>query len=492
MEHFDVVIVGAGISGIGSAAHLKEQCPTKRFVILEARDAIGGTWDLFRYPGIRSDSDMHTMGFSFKPWEDPKAIADGPAILSYVNEAAAERDIVPHIRFKHRVTSASWSTPEARWTVQATNGGSEEPKVFTCNVLVMCSGYYNYEQPYDPGFKDVDLYRGTLVHPQFWPKDLDYKGQRVLVIGSGATAMTVVPSMAKEAAHVTMLQRSPTYVISRPAEDWIANLLRKILPSRLAYRLTRWKNVRLQRTFYGKTRTRPAMVRKKLLDLVRKQLIPGYDVETHFTPSYNPWDERLCLLPDGDLFDVINAGKASVVTAELERFTEKGVRLKSGEELEADIVVTATGLQLLVLGGTQFSVDGKAIDFPETLTYKGMMYSDVPNLIQTFGYINASWTLRADLTAEYSCRVINRMDELGARICVPRLRDEDRNMETRPWIVDFTPGYMQRVMHLFPKQGDHEPWLNTQNYARDRKMIRHAPLEDGALRFENPTAETQS
>ena len=480
MEHVDVVIVGAGLSGIGAACHLKDHSPGKSFAILESRDALGGTWDLFRYPGIRSDSDMHTLGYSFKPWRARKAIADGPAIREYVEEAATDYGIHEHIRYRHAVKSASWSSDDACWTLEIEGG---EGIQISCNFLYMCSGYYNYKKAYTPEFEGIDRFQGKVIHPQFWPENFDYSGQRVAIIGSGATAMTLVPSMAKDAAHVTMIQRSPTYVVSWSDEDAIANFLRKILPDSVAYAITRFKNVQGQRFMYQRTRTRPEMVKKKLIDRVRKALGPEFDVETHFTPRYNPWDQRLCLIPNGDLYEAINRGDVSVVTDEIDYFTESGIQLKSGEKVEADIVVSATGLNLELLGGVQFSVDGVPLDFSDTWTYKGMMYSDVPNLVQSFGYINASWTLRADLTSEYVCRLLNRMDELGVSQCTPRLREEDRAMPARPWIDDFTPGYMQRKMHLFPKQGDHAPWRNTQNYTLDKKMIRKAALEDGALVF---------
>ncbi len=487
MNDFDVVIVGAGISGIGSAVHLMDKCPGKTYTILEGREALGGTWDLFRYPGIRSDSDMHTLGFNFKPWREAKAIADGPSIRKYLQETVAEYGITDNIRYGHKVKSASWSSEDARWTVTAEHDGGEVQ--FTCNFLMMCSGYYNYDKGYTPEFAGLDDYQGTLIHPQHWPEDLDYSGKKVVVIGSGATAMTLVPAMANTAEKVTMVQRSPTYVVSRPDQDKIANTLRKILPEKWAYAITRFKNTKMQAYIYNRTRTAPEKVKQKLLGLVRDALGPDYDVDKHFTPRYNPWDQRLCLIPNADLFKSIRSGKTEVVTEEIDRITAKGVLLKTGEELEADILVTATGLNLLLLGGMEFSMDGQKIDFPETVTYKGMMYSDVPNLIQTFGYINASWTLRADLTAEYACRVINHMDEVGATQVTPRLRDEDKGMELGPWIEDFSAGYMQRVMHLFPKQGHKDPWRNTQDFDLDKKLIRHAPLEDGALIF-GPLADT--
>lgn len=484
MEHLDVVIVGAGLSGIGAAVHLGERCPTKRYAILEARPTLGGTWDLFRYPGIRSDSDMHTLGYSFKPWRAKKAIADGPAILDYMNETASENDVRRHIRFRQALKSASWSSEQARWTLEIERTDTSDRVQLTCNFLSMCSGYFDYAEPHDPKFEGISKFRGEVVHPQFWPENLDFKGRRVVVIGSGATAMTLVPAMAEDAAHVTMLQRSPSYVVSRPAEDGIANTLRKFLPEKLAYRLTRFKNVQLQRFMYRRTRVAPEMVKERLLGMVREELGPDFDVDKHFTPRYNPWDQRLCLVPDGDLFEAIRSGRASVVTDEIDSLTESGISLKGGEEVEADIIVTATGLKLQLLSDVEFLVDGNKVNFPETYTYKGLMFSGVPNLVQTFGYINASWTLRADITSEFVCRVLNRMDELGTLICVPQLREEDKSMPELPWIDDFTPGYMQRQMHLFPKQSDRAPWRNTQNYLLDKKMIRRAPIEDGVLQFQ--------
>ncbi len=446
---------------------------------------MGGTWDLFRYPGVRSDSDMHTLGYRFKPWREAKAIADGASILSYVKETAAEYGVDRHIRYEHLATKAAWSSTDATWTVEAVRRDTGETVRFTCNFLFMCAGYYSYRHGHMPEFEGREHFRGLIVHPQQWPEDLDYAGKRVVVIGSGATAMTLVPAMAKDVAHIVMLQRSPTYVVSRPDKDAIANALSRVLPGTWAYAITRWKNVALQQFFYGQTRVRPEKVKAKLLDMVRKELGPDYDVASHFTPSYNPWDQRLCLVPNSDLFAAIRSGKASIVTDQIERFTETDIRLRSGRELVADIIVTATGLDLVVLGEMQFAVDDVPVDFAQTWTYKGMMYSGVPNLVCTFGYINASWTLRADLTAEYVCRLINHMDATGTRQAVPCLRETDRNMPARPWIDHFSSGYMQRAMHRFPKQGDREPWINPQNYTRDKKMIRFGSLEDGALVFNN-------
>lgn len=484
-QHYDVLIVGAGISGIGHACHLQEQCPNKSYLILEGRDNIGGTWDLFRYPGIRSDSDMHTLGFNFKPWVHRKAIADGPSIMEYLNETVDQFNVRNNIRFNSLVTKASWSSEQALWTLTYTDKASGSTKRVSANVLAMCSGYYSYRGGHRPEFANEDAYKGTIVHPQQWPEDLDYSGKKVAVIGSGATAMTLVPAMADKAEHITMIQRSPTYVVARPDEDAIANFLRKVVPDGLAYKLTRWKNITMQSYFYGRTRNAPEKVKSKLLGWTEKEL--GKEaVEKHFTPSYNPWDERLCLLPNGDLYEAIRGGKASVVTGQIKEFDEKGVKLESGEHVEADIIVTATGLNLVVQGEINFEVDKKKVNFADTWTYKGMAYSGVPNVISTFGYVNASWTLRADLTAQYVCRLINHLDETGNRQFVPTLGKDDESMPSKTWISDFMPNYMKRVMHLLPKQGDREPWINPQNYQKDRKMFLQGDLEDGAMVFSNP------
>jgi monooxygenase len=489
-EHFDVLIVGAGLSGVGAGVQLRERCGTKSYAILEGRPSMGGTWDLFRYPGVRSDSDMHTLGYRFKPWRAAKAIADGPAILDYVKETAREYRVDRHIRYNHLVKKAAWSTKDAAWTVEALRKDTGETVRLTCNFLCMCSGYYSYSRGHTPEFAGIERFKGRIVHPQFWSEDLDYKDKKVIVIGSGATAMTLVPAMAKDAGHITMLQRSPTYVISRPEKDAVANALRAILPASWAYAITRWKNVAWQQYIYRMTRTQPEKVKDMLLKAVHKELGPDYDVETHFTPRYNPWDQRLCLVPDSDLFVALRSGKASVVTDTIANFTETGIALSSGQHLDADIVVTATGLNLVVLGEMQFSVDGEPIDFAKTWTYKGMMYSDVPNLVSTFGYINASWTLRADLNSEFVCRLLAYMDKTGARQVTPRLRDTDRDMPASPWIKDFSSGYMSRMMDRLPRQGDREPWTNSQNYIRDKKMVRHGALEDGVLLFGNPAHAT--
>jgi monooxygenase len=488
MEHFDVVVVGAGISGIGAGYFLQKECTNRSYVILEGRNDMGGTWDLFRYPGVRSDSDMHTLGYSFKPWTAAKSIADGPNILAYLRETASEFGIDNNIRFKHQVTKAEWSSESATWTVQATRTDTNEAISYTCNYLFMCSGYYSYKGGYTPEFDGLSQFAGTVVHPQSWPENLDYAGKKVVVIGSGATAMTLIPAMAKTAAHVTMLQRSPTYVVARPDHDPIADKLRKVLPSKLAYSITRWKNTSMQQLVYKRTRTQPQQVKDALLKGVRDALGPDYDVDTHFTPSYNPWDQRLCLVPNGDLFTSIKEGSASVVTDHIDHFDATGIVLASGDRIDADVIVTATGLNLVTLGEMDFVVDGAPIDFSDTWTYKGLAYSGVPNLASSFGYINASWTLRADLTCEYVCRLLNHMEKTGTQQCTPRLRDGEETMEQHPWIDNFSAGYMERVMHKFPRQGDREPWINPQNYKRDRKMFRDSPLDDGAMQFTKASA----
>lgn len=477
-EHFDVVIVGAGISGIGAGYHLKTKSPDRSFIILEGRANIGGTWDLFRYPGIRSDSDMYTLGYNFKPWTEAKAIADGPSILKYLDSTASEHGIYPHIRFGHHVKRAAWDSHTARWTVEATHDGATVR--FTCNFLFMCSGYYNYAEGYTPEFNGVERFAGTIVHPQHWPQDLDYAGKRVVVIGSGATAVTLVPELAKTAGHVVMLQRSPSYVVSRPAEDRFANWLRSWLPPMLAYGIVRWRNVLLQLWIYNLARRRPQLVKKKLLELVREHLGPSYDIETHFTPRYNPWEQRLCLVPDADLFDSINDGRASVVTDHVDTFTETGIQLRSGRTLESDVIVTATGLNLQFLSDLEATVDGRKIEFPKTYGYKGMMYSGVPNLASSFGYTNASWTLKADLTCEYVCRLLNHMRAIGCDIATPTL--DESEVTPKEWI-DFSSGYVQRALHKLPRQGNKLPWKLYQNYAKDILLFRYGKIDDGVMMF---------
>jgi cation diffusion facilitator CzcD-associated flavoprotein CzcO len=487
-EHVDVVVVGAGLSGIGAGYHLQTMSPDRSYVILEGRDSLGGTWDLFKYPGVRSDSDMHTLGFSFKPWTEAKSIADGPSILKYLKHTVSQFGIDKHIRYGQLVTKAQWSTDDAQWTVTSTNKATGATNTYTCSFLFMCSGYYSYKKGHTPEFTGRERFKGTIVHPQEWPTDLDYAGKRVVVIGSGATAVTIVPSMADKAQHVTMLQRSPTYMVSRPDHDVLANRMRKVLPSKMAYNLTRFKNTWRQQLVYNKTRTDPNKVKQLLLGGIQLELGADYDIAKHFTPNYNPWDQRLCLVPNGDFFKAMREGKASVVTDHIASFTETGIQLASGEHLEADIIVTATGLELVTLGEMDFFVDGNQVDFAKTWTYKGFAYSDIPNLASTFGYINASWTLRSDLTAEYVCRLLNHMRKKGVVQCTPRLREQDRNMKERPWIDGFSSGYMQRMMHRMPRQGDHEPWVNPQNYRRDKKMFKQSPIDDGVMQFTKQSA----
>jgi monooxygenase len=478
-EHLDVLIVGAGLSGIGAAWHLQDRSPGKSYAILEARDDLGGTWDLFRYPGIRSDSDMHTLGYRFKPWTASKSITDGDSILEYVRRTAQESGIDRRIRFHHRVVSAAWSSAESRWTVEAERTDTGETVRLTCGFLWTCSGYYRYDEGYTPEFEGVDRFAGPVVHPQHWPTDLDYSGKKVVVIGSGATAVTLVPAMAKEAEHVTMLQRSPTYIASLPAEDRLATKLRRLLPERAAYAVVRWKNVLIQAAFYQLSRRRPELIKRWIRKGVVRSLPPGYDVDTHFKPRYNPWDQRMCLVPDGDLFRSISKGEASVITDRIATFTERGIELESGEELEADVIVTATGLNLLFLGGIELTVDGQAVDVPKKVAYKGMMLSGVPNMAFTVGYTNASWTLKADLTSEYVCRLLNHMDAHGHKRCVPEV---DPSVSEQP-LLDFTSGYVQRSLDHFPKQGSREPWKLRQNYVIDIRTIRRGAIADGAMRF---------
>src|SRR3954466_3204572 len=492
-EHFDVLIVGAGLSGVGAGYHLQQKCPGKSFVILEGRDRIGGTWDLFRYPGVRSDSDMFTLGYSFRPWTEPKAIADGPRILNYVRETAADNGIDQKIRFNHRVKRASWSSETARWTVEAEWSGQGEalPEIvrFTCNFLFMCAGYYKYEGGYRPEFPGEKNFAGRIVHPQAWPDDLDYSGRRVVVIGSGATAVTLVPELAKKAAHVTMLHGSPTYIVSLPAQDAFATWLHRWLPDRLTHGLTRWKNVLLTLFFYTLARRRPELMKRKILAAVRKQLGRDYNIGKHFTPTYIPWDQRLCLAPDGDFFEAIRTGKASVVTDEIDTFTETGLQLRSGERLEADIIVTATGLTLKVLGGIHVVVDGAPVDLSKALLYKGMMLSDVPNLTAALGYTNASWTLKCELTAQYVCRLLNHMDARGYAWCMPRRRDPSIVEEPA---ISLTSGYVQRASAILPKQGSKKPWRLSQNYALDLAAARFGTVDDGTMVFGRPGLERPS
>jgi monooxygenase len=485
-EHFDILIVGAGLSGIDAGYHLRKYCPRKSYVILEQRECIGGTWDLFRYPGVRSDSDMFTMGFGFRPWMNPKAIAPGDDIRDYITATARDEGIDQRIRFRHLVQRASWSTAEATWTVQAVRqapDGREEPITLTCNFLFSCAGYYRYQAGYLPEFPDIAHFRGQVVHPQAWPEDLEYAGKRVVIIGSGATAVTLMPAMAKAAGHVTMLQRSPTYIVSLPEKDAVANFLRRLMPAAWAYRLSRWKNVAYMMYMYQLAQRFPNFVRTGIVKKIQEELGPSYDVATHFAPRYNPWTQRLCLVPDGDLFQAIKTGRASVVTGQIDRFTEKGVRLQSGEELQADIVVTATGLVLQAFGGAALEVDGRAVDLSKSLAYKGVMLSGVPNCASVFGYINASWTLKADLICRYVCRLLKLMDKKGMRQVTPRSGNE---AGVAPFVQKFTPGYIERAVGRWPKQGSKAPWRVYQNYIRDVVSLKWSAVENKALVFSNP------
>jgi monooxygenase len=478
-EHVDVLIVGAGLSGIGAACHLQWRCPDRSFALVEARAVSGGTWDLFRYPGMRSDSDMYTLSYSFRPWRGKRAIADGASILQYLRDTAREHGIDKRIRYGHRVRNARWSSSDSRWTVEIERG-ENSPLTLTCGFLFMCSGYYRYDTGHAPRFPGMQRFAGRIVHPQRWTDDITWQGRRVVVIGSGATAMTLVPALADAAAHVTLLQRSPTWVIARPWEDPVARALRGKVPLRVAHTIVRWKQVLLGMYVFLLCRRKPALMRDLLLARVRAALGPDADINAHFTPRYNPWEQRLCLLPDGDLFRVIRAGKVSMVTDQIANFTERGIALASGNELEADLIVSATGLELQALGGIEVRVDGELIDPGKTLIYKAMMMSGVPNLVSTFGYTNASWTLKSDLIAEYVCRLLNFMRKHGHLQCTPRIDAADA--DTQPW-VDFSSGYLQRSLALFPQQGTRSPWTLHQNYLRDIAQLRFSRIDDGALRF---------
>jgi monooxygenase len=484
-EHFDVVIVGAGISGVGAAWHLQANCPDRSYVILEGRERLGGTWDLFRYPGIRSDSDMFTLGFSFRPWTDSKAIADGPAILNYLDETVRDHGIGEHIRTSTKVTGASWSSEDALWTVTAEQGG--EAVTFTCAFLFLCTGYYNYSRGHTPDFAGVADFKGRIVHPQFWTEDVDYKDKNVVVIGSGATAVTLVPELAKQAKHVTMLQRSPTYIVSRPSEDKVANWLRKRLPAMTAYGLTRWKNVLLQQFFFRLAKKNPDKTKERIVQMVRAELGADYDVGTHFTPSYNPWDQRVCLVPDADLFAALKGGKAEVVTDTIDHFTPEGIQLGSGKTLPADLVITATGLEIQLFSGMPIRVDGKLFEPGKAMTYKGMMFADVPNFAISFGYTNASWTLKSDLTANYVTRLLNAMKRRGMRQVTPRV---GAPVEEVPFL-DFTSGYVQRAADKLPRQGKRKPWRLNQNYARDVMALRFGGI-DQEMEFSNPAPKKKA
>lgn len=479
-ELFDVLVVGAGLSGIDAACRLQQQCPQHRYAIVEARERLGGTWDLFRYPGIRSDSDMFTLGFPFRPWRGDQAIAGGPEILQYLRETAAEHGIDRHIRFGHRVVAASWSGEAAQWTLTIERSGEAAPLSLRCRFLFLCSGYYDYAQGYLPEYPGRAAFAGPVIQPQHWPVDLDCRGRRVVIIGSGATAVTLAPALAARGAAVTLLQRSPTYVVALPARDALAAWAMRWLPRGVGHRLVRWKNLLAGLALYHWCRASPRRARALLLAGVRRDLPQGYDIATHFTPHYDPWQQRLCVVPDADLFRAIGDGKVTMVTDHIDRFTATGIRLRSGAELAADLIVSATGLQLKSLGGIAVSVDGRRIEPGELITYKGAMYRGVPNLAASFGYTNASWTLRADLTSRWVCRVLQHMQRRGARVCVPQA--DAGTMVTKPW-VDFTSGYFQRAIDRMPKQGMHRPWRLSQNYIEDLLALRFGRIDDGRLHF---------
>jgi monooxygenase len=486
VEHLDVLIVGAGLSGIGAGHYIQTETPWASYAIFEARDAIGGTWDLFRYPGVRSDSDMFTLGYSFRPWPEPQSIADGPSILQYIKDTAAVEGIDKKIRFNHRIARAAWSSGDARWHITAERTDTGETLELTCGFLFSCSGYYRYDQGYLPDFEGTERFRGPIVHPQHWPEDLDYEGKRVVVIGSGATAITLVPSMADRAAHVTMLQRSPSYIVSMARKSPIAGLLRRVLPRDTAGRAVRWVMAVGTQAFYQLSQRRPRFVKRMIRKGVERQLPKGYDVDTHFNPNYNPWDQRMCLVPNGDLFKAIKSGKASVVTDHIKSFTESGLLLESGGELEADIIVTATGLELLFIGGIEMSVDGEVVDLPSKLTYKGMMLEGVPNFALAVGYTNASWTLKCDLTCQYVARLLNRLHETGLRQCAPM--NSDASVVPEP-LLGLSSGYVMRSAHKFPKQGSRYPWRVYQSYLKDYRALKVKGIDDDAMVFSNPVPQ---
>lgn len=486
----DVLIIGAGLSGIGAARHLLAKNPGTRFEIIEARGAIGGTWDLFRYPGVRSDSDVYTLGYSFKPWRGRKSIADGDDIRRYIQEAADEAGVTPRIRFHHKVKTAAWSSQEQLWTLTAEapdDLGRAQSVTRTARFLFLCSGYYSYDEGHRPDFPNEDIFQGRIVHPQFWPQDLDYTGKRVVVIGSGATAVTLIPALTDRAAHVTMLQRSPSHIAVRPLVDETALKLQRLAPPAVAHALTRWKNVLTSIFYYQIARRKPDLFNQRLLDSAREHLGEGFDAR-HFTPSYKPWDQRVCAAPDGDLFRVIREGRASVVTDNIETFTSGGIRVTGGAEIPADIIVTATGLKLNVLGDIKFTLDGMALDIPRTLVYKGMMLGGVPNFAYAFGYTNSSWTLKAELTADYVCRLLNFMNRRGYRVVAPVA---DLTVEKRP-LLDFNSGYVTRAAAALPKQGSKRPWQVYQNYLLDKYTMQFTPLNDGTLTFTQRQPPTSS
>ena len=479
-SHFDVLIIGAGISGISAAYYLQTDSPHLTYRILEGRSTLGGTWDLFQYPGIRSDSDMYTLGFAFKPWTDPKAIADGPSILKYLKETVQEYNIDTQIDYNRFVTKASWSTGTSLWTLEVTDKSNNSSQTYTCNFISMCAGYYNYDKGYTPEFPNIDAYEGQIIHPQLWPEEIDYSDKKIVVIGSGATAVTLIPELAKKAAHVTMLQRSPTYIVSAPDEDKIANWMNRWFPAKFAYSISRWRKILFQRFSYAVAREYPKTMKGVLIKGVKKQLGVEYDVKKDFTPNYNPWDQRICLVPNGDLFEAMKTGSANVVTDHIDSFSKEGISLKSGRKLECDIVVSATGLDLKFMGGVEIIVDGKSVDFSETVSYKSMMFSNVPNMALAFGYTNASWTLKCDLSNQYVCRLLNYMNLHEYTKACPR--QNDPTLEMGPWL-DFTSGYIMRYIDNLPKVGNKAPWKLQHDYLFDRKMIKKGKVDDGIMEF---------
>tara|TARA_B100000424_G_scaffold270031_1_gene268372 strand:- start:135 stop:1592 length:1458 start_codon:yes stop_codon:yes gene_type:complete len=480
-KKIDVLVVGAGLSGIGAGYHLQKKCPETSFLILEGRENIGGTWDLFKYPGIRSDSDMYTLGYNFKPWKEQKAIADAPSILKYLNETVEEFNLKSKIRFGKYVKKARWSSDSNQWTVDIEDKKTGKFSQILCSFIFMCSGYYSYKEGYTPHFEGKENFKGDIIHPQKWDTSFDYSNKKIVVIGSGATAVTIVPEMAKTAKHVTMLQRSPTYVVAAPEKDNLANKLRKYLPLKFTYWLIRWRNILRQQYYFRLCKKYPKGVKNAIIREVKKKLGNDFDVKTHFTPKYNPWDQRMCLVPDGDLFEQINQGKASVVTDHIKNFTENGLLLKSGKELKADVIITATGLNLEMLSTVEFFIDNKSVDISKTVTYKGMMYSGIPNLASTFGYTNASWTLGADLTSEYVCRVINHMKRNNYDVVCPK---PNIGIEADPDYLNLTSGYIKRSLNIFPKQGKKAPWRNNQNYLIDIFQMKYGRIDDGEISFE--------
>ena len=486
LEHVDVLVIGAGISGIGAAYHLTQQCPGKSFVILDALDSFGGTWWTHRYPGVRSDSDLFTFGYRFKPWKGAP-LASAAEILTYLGEVIEENDLGPRIRYRHRITAASWSTEERRWTVEATRTDTGEEVRLSAGFVWMCQGYYRHAQGYTPEWEGTDRFRGRIVHPQSWPEDLDYTGKRVVVIGSGATAATLIPAIAPACEHVTMLQRSPTFFFVRPNSNEVADMLRELdIPDEWTHEIVRRKILHDSAAITKMSFEAPDELRAFLLDSIRPHLPEGFDVDTHFNPSYRPWQQRVAVLPDGDLFAAMREGKASVVTDRIESFTESGIMLSSGDVLEADIVVTATGFDLSVLGDIALTVDGRPVDAAETVTYRGIMFTGIPNVAYVFGYFRSSWTLRADLISDFVCRLLSHMDDKGATMVTPVLRDQDAGMELGPWVdpENFNPGYLTRSMHLMPKQGAWDPWRILHDYSTEKELLAAADLDDGALRVE--------